>query len=159
MTKCKYDLFHLWSSRSSWRTRWLIPTLYLWCRQMSQVAIASHCRWKESFFQEEQMGGMLLRKHIKCGACLEYFVWLLPLSDVFPVLIDLHNTRQPQDQYKPWVSDLTCRTELICEVAEWSATSTPSTLWVQTNSCCCQSFFTSPGLNGWTCTVPGINVN
>ena len=72
------------------------------------------------------MGGMLLQNHIKCGACLKYFVSLLPLSDVSPVLIDLHSIRQPQGQYKPWVSDLTCsRMELICETAEWSATSTP----------------------------------
>ena len=125
VTERKYDLFNLWSSKSSWRTRRSIPTLYLWCRQMSQAAIASHCRQKESLFHEDQMGGMLLQNHIKCGACLEYFVWLLPLSDVSPALINLHNTRQTQDQYKLWVSDLTCsRTELICEAAEWSATST-----------------------------------
>ena len=47
------------------------------------------------------MGGMLLQNHIKCGACLKYFVLLLPLSDVSPVLIDLHNIMQPQGQYKP----------------------------------------------------------
>ena len=47
------------------------------------------------------MGDMLLHNHIKRGAWLEYFVSLLPLSDVSPVLIGLHNIRQPQDQYKP----------------------------------------------------------
>ena len=125
VTECKYDLFNLWSSRSSWRTRWLISTLYLWCWQMSQAAIASHYRRKESLFQEGQMEGMLLWNHIKCGTCLEYFFWLLPLSDVSPALVDLHNTRQPRDQHKPWVSDMTCsRTDLICEAEEWSATST-----------------------------------
>ena len=73
------------------------------------------------------MEDMLLQNHIKCGVCLKYFVSLLPLSNASPVLIDLHNTRQHQGQYKPSVIDLTCcnRTESICEMAEWSATSTP----------------------------------
>ena len=39
-------------------------------------------------------------------ACLKYFVWLLPLSDVSPVLIDLHNIRQPQGQYKRGFGEL-----------------------------------------------------
>ena len=84
--------------------------LYLWCWQMRQAAMASHCWWKESLFQEKQIGGMLLQNHIKCGAYLEYFVSLLPLSDVSPVLIDLHNIRLPQGQYKPWVRDWFCST-------------------------------------------------
>ena len=46
------------------------------------------------------MGGMILQNHIKCGACLKYFVLLLPLSDVSPVLMDLHSIGQPQDQCK-----------------------------------------------------------
>ena len=73
---------------------------------------------------------MLLQNHIKCGACLEYFVLVLCLSYVSPVLIDLHNIRQ-------------------C----------PPTLQVQANNFCCLSFFTSPVLKGWTCTVSGISAN
>ena len=42
------------------------------------------------------MGGMLLQNHIKCRACLKYFVSLLPLSDVSLILIDLHNVSNPR---------------------------------------------------------------
>ena len=127
MTECKYDVFNLWISRSSWRTRWSVSMLYLWCWQISQAAIASHCWWKESLLQEEQMGGICLQNHSKCDTCLKYFVLLFFLSNVSPALIDLHSTRQSQGQYKPWVSDLTySRTELICEMTEGSVISTPN---------------------------------
>ena len=59
------------------------------------------------------MGGMLLQNHIKCGACLEYFVLVLRLSYVSPVLIDLHNIRQCPPTLQVQANNFCCPFSLV----------------------------------------------